>query len=810
MKKIKIYLPGVIAALLLSMSAHAATEVTFVSDSLYYKSSDGLLFTIDEDNSTATIVENQYQKPDTIGTVYRRRTSVDIPDSISYNGTVYPVTTIGRGCFAYCWQLKTVTIPKTVKTMKRSCFYDDTLLVKVTFAEGSLLEELDSECFCRCPMLDTINLEECSVLTTIGTGCFLNDSALTNITIPAGVENIKRAAWYGCVALENVTFKEGSRLTIIDEYAFAKTGLTAINMPEGVESIGDWAFCYSKLTKVDIPDSVSQIGIGAFYDIDELKSVTFADDCQVESLDSACFAYCSALDTINLEVCSKLTTIGKHCFRRDSALTSVTIPAGVESIKHGAWYDCVSLENVTFEENSRLAAISDYTFGKTALTAIDIPDGVESIGYGAFTRCPLTKVDIPAKVAQLGTGAFYMNDKLQSVTFADESQVESLDSACFAYCSALDTINLEVCSELTTIGMDCFREDSALTNITIPAGVTALSSFAMYSCGGLKRVAFEEGSRLKAIGEYAFSKASVAEIDIPDSVESIGYGAFSRCRMTTLDIPSSVTTIGDRCFNACDNMRSITLHPEALESYGSRAFSSCSDSLVIYVPPYSLTAYRSAWTDNVDQIRPFYELTIAEDIGAATLCLPFEAVIPDGLQLYTLNALNADSTKVCGDEVTDTLTRDTPVYVSAPDDAATYVFRGTSSDDVTDDSNTPVVDWLTGVYKKTQVPAGSFVLQNLEANGVSFYPVSENSTIYVNAFRAYLTVGDEVAEAITNLVFGTDDDSDNDTSAITHLTGSTATTVAGNAVYNLHGMRVDADRLTKGIYVIGGKKVIIR
>ena len=48
---------------------------------------------------------------------------VVIPQSITYNGRTYPVTTIGRDAFADCSLLKSVTIPNTVKTIEGSAFW---------------------------------------------------------------------------------------------------------------------------------------------------------------------------------------------------------------------------------------------------------------------------------------------------------------------------------------------------------------------------------------------------------------------------------------------------------------------------------------------------------------------------------------------------------------------------------------------------------------------------------------------------------------------------------------------------------------
>ena len=666
----------VVAALVMTITASAATEVTYVSDSSYYKSSDGLFFTIDMDSGTATLVNNRYLMNSKAGSTYSSLTEVVVPDSISYNNVSYAVTEIGRLCFYQCGKLKTVTLPATITALRRSCFNRDSLLTTVEFAEGSRLELTDSLCFYACTSLESINLGDCSHLKTIGYRSFEYDSALTTITLPDSVETIYTKAFYGCTSLTDVTF---------------------------------------------------------------------GDNSQLASIDSVVFFNCTGLSSINLECCSRLKTIGAKCFAYDSSLTKITLPDSVETIYTKAFWCCSSLTDVTFGDNSQLT---------------------------------------------------------------------SIDSVVFYKCSSLSSINLDCCSRLNTIGDICFSRDSALTSIVLPASVTDIGISAFYGCVALESVTFGEGSRLKAISDYAFCKTALTSIEIPDSVTSIGYGAFSRCRFTTLDIPAAVTSIGQLAFNACDSMKAITFRADGLTTYGTSAFANCSSDLNIYVQPYSLSSYKTGWSSYADLMRPFYELTIADGIGAATLCLPFRSTIPDGVRLYTLNGLNADSTRVCGDEVSDTLAADTPVYVSAGDTGATYTFYGTSADDVSAASTTATNGWMTGVYTRTAVPAGSFVLQNQESNGVSFYKVEQDNSIYVNAYRAWLTLSDAAAAILNNLDFG-DDDND-DTTGLTSLTTGISSSTGRSGVYNLHGMRVadsmtsDGSSLPRGIYIIDGKKVTVR
>ena len=84
-----------------------------------------------------------------------------------------------------------------------------------------------------------------------------------------------------------------------------------------------------------------------------------------------------------------VTTIERNAFEACKALTSIEIPASVETIGPWAFRDCSSLKTVTFGKDSRLKKIGTSEYGGsfmrcTALTSIEIPANVETIGPSTF------------------------------------------------------------------------------------------------------------------------------------------------------------------------------------------------------------------------------------------------------------------------------------------------------------------------------------------------------------------------------------------------------------------------------------------
>ena len=179
--------------------------------------------------------------------------------------------------------------------------------------------------------------------------------------------------------------------------------------------------------------------------------------------------------------------------------------------------------------------------------------------------------------------------------------------------------------------------------------------------------------------------------------------------------------------------------------------------------------------------------------GAATLVLPFEATIPAGVSAYTLNYTSGNSS-VKATEVTTTLNANTPVLVNASEGNYKFVSTATSGSPAT--GSEPVTSGaLTGVYTATWCPKSSYIL-GVNDNVVAFYHPAGENTNNVPAYRAYLTA--DGAGARLSINFGGEETAISDIQA----------EQKGEGYYNLRGQRVENP--TKGLYIVNGKKVIIK
>lgn len=170
---------------------------------------------------------------------------------------------------------------------------------------------------------------------------------------------------------------------IADNAFYYCTAMTAIKLPQTIETIGDYAFagCIG-LTEIEIPDSVTSIGEGAFYGCENLTSIDMPT--KLVEIGKCAFSYCSKLKSIELP--AELSSIGEAAFFECQALTEVVFPASITNIGKQAFYRCNHLSLVDMSATSTEA--NTVTFGqyifwselKDVQTTIEAPEGCVVIG----------------------------------------------------------------------------------------------------------------------------------------------------------------------------------------------------------------------------------------------------------------------------------------------------------------------------------------------------------------------------------------------------------------------------------------------
>lgn len=188
-------------------------------------------------------------------------------------------------------------------------------------------------------------------------------------------------------------YEIGEDITEIGDFAFARSGLTSIVIPEGVEKIGYGAFYHcDNLTSVTIPSSVKEIAANAFEQtpwLTGMKNLTGSGFTIVG--DGILLAYANADSVVNIPDGVKI--IGAEVFKDHVGITAVNIPASVTEIGEAAFYGCRNLKTVNGGSN------------------------LEKVGDRAFQNCPLSQIVIPASMKEIGLAAYDCPGGTDTVTF---------------------------------------------------------------------------------------------------------------------------------------------------------------------------------------------------------------------------------------------------------------------------------------------------------------------------------------------------------------------------------------------------------
>ena len=183
------------------------------------------------------------------------------------------------------------------------------------------------------------------------------------------------------------------------------------------------------------------------------------------------------------------------------------------------------------------------------------------------------------------------------------------------------------------------------------------------------------------------------------------------------------------------------------------------------------------------------------EAGAATLVLPYETEIPEGVKAYTLTY--ASGNKAVATELTGVIPANTPVLVNA--EKGDYTFKATAT--LTTKAAKPVSGSLHGVWSEEVVPEGSYVLQN-QSGTVAFYRV-DAADFKVKANQAYLYAPEAAGAKMLNIDFG------GEATAINGVEAEASN--ANTQVYTIDGKKANRNSLAKGqVYVTKGKTFILK
>lgn len=521
------------------------------------------------------------------------------------------ITTIGAYAFNKS-NIKSVTIPSTVKEIPEGAFFSCKKLTKVKLAEG--LTTISDRAFESCEALTNITLP--SSLTHIGNSAFMYCCALKSISVPDQVTFLGQLAFAYCENLKTATLSNS--ISEMGNQVFTSCHkLKKANIPSGLTVIPRETFRYcDKLTTVSIPSSIKTVRNAAFCDT-ALSTIYYnGTKAQWKKI---------TIETPNLNSRivkpKKVTYVSPVKIKKQP--TSVTVAKGktasltVSASGSGLTYSWFYSSGNGYQQSSTKSKTYSTTMksslnGKKLFCIVKDKYGFSTktkvvtlsmLGTLKITSQPQNTVMLNGRTAKitvkaLGEGLSYTwyYARKGVTTYTKASSTKSTFSVkmakkwdkCKVYCVIKDKYGNKVQTKTVRFSLPTAEQlcgENIMWQVDKSGTMTLTGSGAMYDYKSpfdrpyheqmysVKKVVV--GNGITYLGWNAFSDADVLRsVSLPDTLKTIGMEAFSNCPLKQITIPDSVIEIKQWAFKSCSDFTSFTI-PAGVQTIGLEAFSNC-------------------------------------------------------------------------------------------------------------------------------------------------------------------------------------------------------------------------------------------
>ena len=403
----------------------------------------------------------------------------------------------------------------------------------------------------------------------IGAYAFANLTGLEEIVLPSTLEAIEYGAFYGCSALQKVTFSGDNNLKIISKSAFESCDLQGTLELSAICVISDYAFAGNQdLKGITTTDTLLSIGEYAFAGCKSLENVTIT--AEKVKYGPYAFTGCEALKSFYVNA----SVLPEGMFYESKNLTKVTVGPDVNEIGEFAFRDTAvetfeiasgsktykvqTAECILSADGKQLVAVAPTLTGEYTANA-----DVTSVAGGAFSNNrKITAVKLP-NVTQVGDYAFGSAEKLETVTLGTLTKIGE-----YAFFETPIT-QLPAMAEDVAIGKYAFAK-TGLTSVAIPNGMT-VNEGVFAQCENLQTITIGDDVTL---GSFAFNMDKDENFTIRNYDENdtkYFYYEFNSS-LTKLTIGNNAV-IGENAFAYHANLEKVTLGENA--DIGKQAFYSC-------------------------------------------------------------------------------------------------------------------------------------------------------------------------------------------------------------------------------------------
>ena len=221
-------------------------------------------------------------------------------------------------------------------------------------------------------------------VTVIGTNAFRN-TLINSLSLSHKLTRIWDYAFENCTSLTGTLSLPGT-LTHIGEYAFCDCNFTSeLHLPNNLEFIGKGAFSYAGSFAGDlrIPDKIKEVPYRAFYRCDFTGQLNLNNATE---LGESCFSECHFSGELTIpEGTIEIPEEFMYLIAKQSELRSIVIPKSLKKIGDRAFCGHSRLGKISISEG--LLTIGNRAFYNCNLTSLELPASIQSIQTKAFNGC---------------------------------------------------------------------------------------------------------------------------------------------------------------------------------------------------------------------------------------------------------------------------------------------------------------------------------------------------------------------------------------------------------------------------------------
>ena len=316
---------------------------------------------------------------------------------------------------------------------------------------------------------------------------------------------------------------------------------------------------------------------------------------------------CRALASVSFP--STLKVIEGNAFYGNASLSSLTIPASVDTIYRNAFRNCPSIVNCNFEDNTKPIVLEEtdawhgifdespiqqlhlgrkhiggQLFKIKTLKSISFGDAINEIPEASFQNCDsITGITWGKGLKRIGKSAFNGCKALPSIILPEG--VTHIGDEAFRYCTGATILSLP--STLKVIGSETFNYNTGLKSVTIPASVDSIRRLAFYNCH-IANFTFEDGDETIYL-EWANSYPWCGILD-DSPIQNLHLGrkytggqTFKIRTLKSISFGDAVDEIPEATFQNCDSISRITWG-KGLKRIGKNAFNGCKALTTVIIP----------------------------------------------------------------------------------------------------------------------------------------------------------------------------------------------------------------------------------